>query len=78
LAQGTITVLDGAWIYHYKRHFFWGGANFKTLVRIGSWYCRTAARKLVKNLKYAKIGLTVSALDQFVMIFRGPVRLSNG
>jgi len=28
---------------------------------------RTAARKLAKNLKYAKIGLAVGALDQLVM-----------
>ena len=32
---------------------------------------RTAARKLVKNLKYAKIWFAVSALDQFVIKFRG-------
>ena len=34
LAQGTITVLDEARIYHYKRHFW--GANPKTLVC--NWY----------------------------------------
>ena len=33
LAQGTITVLDGARIYHY---FLGGVANPKTLVR--NWY----------------------------------------
>ena len=33
---------------------------------------RTATCKLVKNLKYAKIGLAVGALDQFVIKFRGP------
>ena len=38
---------------------------------------RTAARKLVKNFKYAKIGLAVGTLDQFVMNF-GAVSLWNG
>jgi len=34
---------------------------------------RTAGRKLVKNVKYTKIGLAVSAVDQFVMKFLGPL-----
>ena len=38
---------------------------------------RTAARKLVKNLKYAKIGLAVGALNQIVTKFRGTSRLWN-
>jgi len=39
---------------------------------------RTAAGKLVKNLKHAKTGLAINALDQFVMKFWGLVRLWNG
>jgi len=33
---------------------------------------RTAGRKLVKNLKYIKMGLAAGALDQFVEIFGAP------
>jgi len=48
-----------------------GAQILKRWFVIGTTVC-TTARKLVKNLKYAKIGLAVGALDQFVMKFRGP------
>jgi len=51
-----------------------GGQILKRWFVIGT-TSRNAARKLVKNLKYAKLALAVGALDQFVMKFRGPVRL---
>ena len=53
LAQGTITVLDRARIYHYKRHIWGGGQILKRWFVIGT-ASRNAARKLVKNFKICK------------------------
>ena len=73
LAQGTMTVLYGAQIP--TRRSTSGGQVLK--LGLPNWFvigitsC-TAARKLVKRLKYAKVQLAVGILDQFVMKFRGP------
>jgi len=53
----------------FRRGTFWGQI-LKLWFAIGT-ATHTAACKLFKNLKYAKIGLAVGTLDQFVMKFRG-------
>ena len=60
LAQATITALDG--LGSTTRTGTFGGQILKRWFVIGT-TSRTAARKLVKNLKYAKTGLAIGALD---------------